>query len=217
MFKSFVLYTDKLDELNHFYHHLLGLPIIEKADNFFSLRIGTSTLTFKQSEGNSIYHFAFNIPGNHIPSAKRWLSDHVTLNKEDGKNEVYYKSFDADAIYFSDPVGNVVEYIGRRTVQYEGEFSIHSLINISEVGITTPYVMDVGQKIMQLGIPARNEKPLIADSLNFLGMKGTYLVLVPPNRKWYFSEVMSKTSPLEITLTNNRKITLTKGGQLIDE
>src|SRR5690625_4251509 len=114
MFKSVVLYTNKLIELKNFYHHLLEFPISEKGDHFFSLRIGTSTLTFKQSEEKSIYHFAFNIPGNHITTAKHWLSERVSLNKEDGKDEIYYKSFNADAIYFNDPAGNIVEFIGRR-------------------------------------------------------------------------------------------------------
>ncbi|AOV07174.1 hypothetical protein [Sporosarcina ureilytica] len=214
MFKSVTLYTDQLVEMKNFYHNLLEIPIIEKGKNFFTLSIGTSTLTFKQSEGNSIYHFAFNIPGNHLTSAKRWLTERVSLNKEDDKDEIFYKNFNADAIYFDDPSGNIVEYIGRRTVIHDGEFSIQSLINISEMSVTTPYVKIVGQQLMEIGIPTFHNQSLQEDDLNFLGMDDTYVVLVPPNRTWYFSDVKSKTDPLEIKFTSNREIIITKDGRL---
>ena len=173
-------------------------------------------MTFKESHLPAAYHFAFNIPGNHMAEAKKWLQIRVELNHEDGNDEVYYKSFDADAIYFDDPAGNVVEFIGRRTRNSPGNFTINSLMDISEMSITTPYVSEVALKLQGVGLTSRNNNPIEPDSLNFLGQDDTYIILVPPNRRWYFSNKVSETYPLEIELVNDRSILIDKTGIIIN-
>ena len=188
------------------------MPVIDEGVESFTLQIGRSTLTFKESRLPAAYHFAFNLPGNHMAEAKNWLQARVKLNREDGNDETYYKSFDADAIYFDDPVGNVVEFIGRRTKYGEGEFTINSLLDISEMSITTPYVPEVAEKLQEVGVTSRNNKKIEPDSLNFLGKDDTFIILVPPNRRWYFSNKVSETYPLEIELVNGNSFLIEKKG-----
>jgi len=212
IFKAVTLHTNQLNELKDFYQNTLDMLVVDETLDFFTLQIGKSVLTFKESHLPATYHFAFNIPGNHMSEAKKWLQARVKLNQEDGNDEIYYKSFDADAIYFDDPAGNVVEFIGRRTKYSEADFTISSLLDISEMSITTPHVLEVAEKIQELGVTSRNHESVEADSLNFLGKYDTYMILVPPKRRWYFSTQISETFPLKIILLNGHSILIDKNG-----
>lgn len=216
IFKAVTLHTNLLNKLKVFYQNILEMPVIDEGVDSFTLQIGRSSLTFKESRLPAAYHFAINIPGNHMAEAKKWLQTRVELSQEDGNDEMYYKSFDADAIYFDDPAGNVVEFIGRRTKYSEGDFMINSLLDISEMSITTPYVPEVAEKLQEVGVTSRNNKTIEPDSLNFLGKDDAYIILVPPNRRWYFSEKVSETYPLEIELVNDLSILIDKNGNIIN-
>lgn len=214
MFTSVTLYTDRLEAMQHFYTTLLSFPLLEHTVDHFSVQVGSSSLTFKRSDQSAFYHFAFNIPGNQMPSAKTWLQSRTELNVENGKDEIYYESFNADAIYFEDPAGNVVEFIGRRHRQRDGIFSPASLLNISEVSVTTPYVTDVGESLQTDGMPVLSKTGIDPDGLNFLGTGDCYIILVPPNRRWYFSTYSSVVHPLEVTLRSGKTIIVNEKGKL---
>lgn len=200
--------------MQHFYLKDLEFPLTESTMDSFTIQCGESTLTFIHSDVPAAYHFAFNIYGNQMASAKDWLAGRVFLNLEDGKDEHYYKSFDADAIYFEDPAGNVVEFIGRRYRKTIGDFTTSSVLDISEVSITTPFVTDTAKKIAKHGIQSRNDNPIKSESLNFLGAEDSFIILVPPNRRWYFSRKMSITCPLEIELFDHNRILVDFDGNI---
>lgn len=206
MFKSITLHTNKLTEIQHFYLIVLQFRLINSTVDSFTIQVGESSLTFFQSEEPARYHFAFNIPGNQVQFAKTWLDGRATLNLENEENEIYYESFDADAIYFDDPAGNVVEFIGRRNRKTIGDFTASSIFNISEISITTPLVKDAAHKLELFSINSRNDNVIEPESLNFLGEGDTFIILVPPNRRWYFSDKMSITCPLVIELFDYRRI-----------
>ncbi|GGA44913.1 glyoxalase [Psychrobacillus lasiicapitis] len=214
MFRAVKLYTDKLKQLKGFYGNVLGLTILESGDEFFKLSIGTSTLTFQESSHNTAYHFAINIPGNQFTLAKHWAKERVTLNREDAVDEIYYSRFNADAFYFEDPAGNIIELIARRHVDKWSDFSIDSLINLSEVSITTPFVQEVGEQIQAIGVHVSGHVDIDPKELNFLGSKDTFILLVPPNRRWYFSKKISITSPIEIELTDGQTISISEDGKI---
>lgn len=213
MFKKVTLYTSKLKELKGFYEYQMGFRIIEEDETSFVLAIGDSQLVFQESERAGVYHYAFNIPGNQFTLAKGWASSRIDLNRQEGMDEIYYANFNADAFYFQDPVGNVVEFIGRRNIDRLGNFTVDSLLNISEVSITTPFVEEVGRQIEDMDIPVRGNKGIDANSLNFLGQGDAFIILVPPKRTWYFSKQKSETHPLSIELTDGRQIHITEEGK----
>ncbi|WP_277583996.1 glyoxalase [Psychrobacillus antarcticus] len=214
MFKRVTLYTNQLKQLQGFYGNVLEIPIDESTDEYFQLTIGTSTLIFRLSELQTSYHFAINIPGNQFTLAKHWAKERVLLNRENSLDETYYARFEADAIYFEDPAGNVIELIARRNVDKWSDFSIESLLNLSEVSITTPFVEEAGEKLKEIGIPVYGHVQIEPEELNFLGKKDTFILLVPPNRQWYFSRRMSETSPLEIVLEDGKEILVNREGKI---
>ncbi len=217
MFKIVTMYTNRLQELRGFYENVLEFQITEAGDHYFQMDIGESKLVFKESGHASLYHFAINIPGNQYTLAKLWAKERVLLNREDGLDDIYYARFDADAFYFEDPAGNVIEFIARRHVDKWSDFTIESLLNVSEVSITTPFVKEVGEQLQALGISVSGHVSIEPEELNFLGRKDTFILLVPPKRRWYFSKRMSVTSPISIQLTNGKSITVLETGELSEE
>ncbi|WKA58974.1 serine hydrolase [Planococcus shenhongbingii] len=212
MFKKVTLYTNRLKEMKGFYEYQMGFRIVEEDDTSFTLAVGDSQLVFQASERPAIYHFAFNIPGNQFTLAKGWASSRVTLNRQEGMDEVYYANFNADAFYFQDPAGNVVEFIARRHIDRMGNFTVDSLLNISEVSITTKHVKEVGEQIEAMDIPVRGNKGIEPHALNFLGQGDAFILLVAPKRTWYFSKQKSEVHPLSIELMDGRQIGITEEG-----
>lgn len=213
MIKSVTLYTNNIKALRRFYGNVLELDLTDVAPEHFTVRFGESHLTFKHTEQPAFYHFAINIPGNQFSMMKYWITDRLTLNREEGRDEVYFPSFDADSMYFEDPAGNIVELIGRRKRDLFGDLTKESFLNISEMSITTPHVVEVGDQLQDLGIPLRNGTEVEPNELNFLGRGDTFIVLVPPGRRWYFSKKTSETFPLEMTW-NDEVIKLDEEGKL---
>jgi len=213
MIKSATLYTNNLKALRRFYGNVLELDMTEATAEHFTVRIGESYLTFKHSEQPAFYHFAINIPGNQFSMMKYWITDRITLNREEGRDEVYFPSFDADSMYFEDPAGNIVELIGRRRRDLFGDLTKESFLNISEIGMATQHVVEVGDQLQDLGIPLRNGTEVEPNELNFLGRGDNYIVLVPLDRRWYFSKKVSESYPLELTW-NDTHIKLNDEGKL---
>src|SRR5690625_291004 len=212
MFNSVLLYTNQLKELRRFYMNILELNITDETEEAFSIDIGTSKLTFKQSDKPCFYHYAINIPGNQFSMLKHRIKERIPLNRERGIDEVYFSSFDADSMYFEDPAGNIIELIGRRKRDLFGDPTFaESFFNISEVGIVSSHLDDLSEEFQDIGLPLRGTE-ISYDSVNFFGREESFIVLVPPERKWYFSEQMSEVFPLEIELTNGYHITINEEG-----
>lgn len=216
MIKSATLYSNNIKALRRFYGNVLELDMTESTLEQFTIRIGESHLTFKQTDKPAFYHFAINIPGNQFSMMKYWITDRITLNREEGRDEVYFPSFDADSMYFEDPAGNIVELIGRRKRDLFGDLTKESFLNISEIGMATPHVVEVGDELQDLGIPLRNGTEVEPDELNFLGRGDNFIVLVPPGRRWYFSKKVSEVYRLELTW-NDTHIKLDDEGKLSSE
>lgn len=214
MFQTVALYTNQLKQLRRFYMNVLELEIADSNDEYFIVNIGSSQLIFKQTEKDAFYHYAINIPGNQFSIIKHQLKERLTLNKERGIDEVYFSSFDADSMYFEDPAGNIIELIGRRKRDLFGNPSFkESFINISEVGIVTEKLEEVSDELQDIGIPLRGVT-INPNSVNFLGRDDTFIVLVRPGRRWYFSEQTSEIHPLEMTLTNKQQISINEKGNI---
>jgi len=212
MFNSVLLYTNQLKELRRFYMNILELNITDETEEAFSIDIGTSKLTFKQSDKPCFYHYAINISGNQFSMLKHRIKERIPLNRERGIDEVYFSSFDADSMYFEDPAGNIIELIGRRKRDLFGNPTFaESFFNISEVGIVSSHLDDLSEEFQDIGLPLRGTE-ISYDSVNFFGREESFIVLVPPERKWYFSEQMSEVFPLEIELTNGYHITINEEG-----
>ncbi|MEH7225286.1 VOC family protein [Bacillus sp. JJ1566] len=211
--KLLILQTVRIKEMKKFYVDLFGFPLVKEEKNRFRIAVGSSELEFTSEnvKGNPYYHFAFNIPSNKFNEAKEWAKERVQLNTEDGDDEAYFSFFDAHALYFDDPAGNIVEFIARNTSEKGTKpFSIESVLNISEIGLTVNDAISVGNRLIDLGINKRDNEPISQTSLNFMGekSKGIFIILNQPGRRWIFSDKASAVYPIEIHTTDGSRITV---------
>lgn len=210
-----VLYSNTLEEIREFYINTLDFPLLHSSEVSFSIQVGESALEFRKNSSNSkpFYHFAFNIPSNQFSEAKEWAKKKVVLNIEDGVDEVYFSRSNAHSFYFMDPAGNIVECISRHTVSPENNkpFSIDSILNVSEMSLTTDEILKVGDQLIEYGIPVRDGEAL-RDGFQFMGENGVYLLLGPSGRRWFFSDVDAEVHPLMIEIDHEKQIEINRQG-----
>ncbi len=200
--------TAALDRVVEFYHHRLEFPCVGTPDKAY-FQAGDSQLVFSENAGFAgLYHFAFNIPSNQIREAMAWLErrgvDLIVNDK--GENLIDFSSWHAEAAYFYDPAGNIVEFIARRDLQNESEhpFGAASIMEISEVGIVTDDVLAWNERAGQVyGIPPFDKQKPNAD-FSALGSDMGLFIVVPPGRNWLLTDIPAAKSPLEVTFENDR-------------
>jgi catechol-2,3-dioxygenase len=134
-----------LSAAHTFYAETLGLPLLRHTDHEVAFQVGWSTLSFVvgHTQPNAAYHFAFNVPENQLELGKAWIGARTPVMVHEGQDTFYFDSWNAHAIYFDDPFGNVLELIARHNspTASDAPFSIASLLCISEIGLPTADVL----------------------------------------------------------------------------
>lgn len=151
----------QLTDMKAFYCDLLGLPILCDTADAFTIAGGATRITFSRSRGVStpFYHIAFNIPKNKILSAREWQRQRTPLLKAPEKHldpaypgDVrYFSHWNAHAVFFLDPAGNVLEYIARHDLNYSaaGPFSSADILYASEIAFIVDDVSKAATKVKQ--------------------------------------------------------------------
>ncbi|WP_144569193.1 VOC family protein [Bacillus pseudomycoides] len=210
------LYSNALEEMKDFYLNKLDFQLLHSSEMSFSIQVGECELEFRKNNLNSkpFYHFAFNIPSNQFSEAKEWAKKKVVLNVEDGEDEVYFSRSNAHSFYFMDPAGNIVEFISRHTTSPESNepFSVHSILNVSEMSMTTDQVLAVGNQLIEYGISVRDGEAL-SDGFHFMGENGVYLLLGPSGRRCFFSALDAEVHPLLIEIDSEKQIEINRQGE----
>ncbi|MFE4812410.1 VOC family protein [Peribacillus simplex] len=209
------LYSHAWEEMRNFYVDVLGFELLSQTDDVFEIKAGESVLEIKRyhHKEKPFYHFALNIPTNLFTSAKAWAKSKVELTIEDDYDEVYFSHLDAHAFYFTDPSGNIVEFISRYSVSPKSEdnyFSAQNVLCISEINITTDEVRALGNQLISNGVPIRNGESISESGLNFMGEyeAGSFLLLGPRKRRWIFSDKESEIFPLSIVINQQLDISM---------
>ena len=218
-FKKVSLQTKDLDGMKDFYKNILGCKVETELAQSFEVKFGYTTIEFndQNTEGNPFYHFAFDIPSNQFSEAKEWVLKRVALSTEDGKDDVYFENIKAHSLYFEDPAGNIVEFISRTEDNPTSEtpFSINNIIQMSEMSLVVEDKITVAEELKKAGIIDRNGNEINPAGLNFMSDKNglVFLLLVHPNRRWYFSKKDAVIFPMTITLQNGIKLGIDENNQ----
>ncbi len=202
--------TNDIKKTRTFYQSVLDLFILKNDQNSVMIRVGDSVLKFVgDSQFNSIYHFAFNIPENQLEEAIKWCKNKVDLIPIEDKNVItHFENWNAHAVYFYDNNGNLLEFIARHDINNEqgGKFTGASILNISEIGIVTENPLELGNKLIaehQLHFFSKNAN---SEVFSAIGDNEGLLILVRPNRNWYPTQTPSESNATEITIENNESI-----------
>jgi hypothetical protein len=205
-------------DLVEFYGLQLGLERID--DGGFV--IGSSELELVPRGGEPFYHFALLVPGDRFDTAVEWTRALVDLlpEPETGAEVFAFPAWNAQAIYFHDPAGNIVELIAHRDIGEtgtEGPFASSELLGFSEVSLVgDPATMARGLEQLRLHLwDGTLEKP---GRLAFVGERGRTLILCPEGRGWlptgrgaepYSVEALLSGEPAGEVAVNGHRITRT--------
>jgi catechol 2,3-dioxygenase-like lactoylglutathione lyase family enzyme len=180
-------------DLRGFYGGGLGLPVEGE-----EIVVGETRLRFALEAGGAFYHFALLVPGDRFDAALDWAQERVEL-----LGDVFeFENWDAKAVYFHDPAGNIVELIAHRGLEENGRsgpFVGEELVGFSELGI----VGDPPSLLSQLeaqGLELWSGTVDEPDRLAFVGEKGRTLILAPPGRGWLPTDRPAEPHPVEYVL-----------------
>lgn len=198
------LETHCLDELKTFYTRTLEMPLLKEQKRYFVFQAGMTTVKFSRAhkEDKPFYHFAFNIPENQLQEAKAWLSGRVKLIEKDGRDEFRHETWNADALYFYDPAGNIVEFIARHNLKNRSEepFSGKSILSLSEIGYPVEDVRLFSEHIKQelnLRLWDGDERQFAA-----VGDEEGLFIIVTQKRAWFPVDKPAETHPVTVDVSS---------------
>lgn len=176
-----------------FYRDVLGLPLDGDA-----IRIGETVLRFAPRDGEPFYHFALLVPGDRFDAALAWARATVEV-----LGDVFdAEAWDARAVYFHDPAGNIVELIAHHELEQNGragDFSAHELVGFSELGIVGD-PLELLRRLEAVGLRMWDGTIEEPGRLAFVGEQGRTLILAPTGRGWMPTERPAEPHPVELVL-----------------
>ncbi len=176
-----------------FYADVLGLRLDGEA-----IQIGETQLLFEPDESGAFYHFALLVPGDRFDAAHSWAEQRVEILGDVFEAEAW----NARAVYFYDPAGNIVELIAHGGLEENGRsdgFAAEELVGFSELGI-------VGDRELQLrmletrGLSIWDGTIKEPDQLAFVGERGRTLILAPTGRGWMPTGRPAERHPVEFRI-----------------
>ena len=191
-----------LQEQKYFYTRKFEFEVLDESEEHLTLKMGSTHLTFRENRLNkAYYHFALDIPYDSVNKAAKWLDKRVEIiETEDGPIKDF-SSWEALAVYFLDPAGNIVEFIGRKRIKSEARtvFNEKDVINISEVGLPVNNVIETFNLIHQeTGIEKFDCK---SSTFCACGDDHGLFIIVDKNEKmWYPTDEAAKVFPLEVVV-----------------
>lgn len=183
-----------LDALSGFYREQLGLD---------GLRIGETRLEFVPEAGEPFYHLALLVPGDRFGAALEWARERVQLlpGPQGGDVVFDFPAWEAQACYFHDPAGNVIELIAHGGVEESGArgpFGGEELLGVSEVGLVGDTAA-LAAALREIGLELW-AGDLGPEGLAFVGERARTLILCPPGRGWLPTGRPAEPHPVEAVL-----------------
>jgi len=208
------LKTHDLNALRGFYVDLLDIALLDEMyGEYFTVDAGETRLRFDQGDEDEIYqyHFAFNIPHNQLADAKAWLAQRTRLIEHDDEDEFEYTSWQATAIYFRDPVGNVGEFIARHAVDNDSSipFSGQSIRRVSEIGLVVDSV-SAARDLLRARLQPALDLPIWKEGdaqFSALGDNLGLFILVAEGRTWFpTADARARSAPVQMRIYGDQHL-----------
>jgi hypothetical protein len=171
--------------------------LLPELEQFYDGMTGETALRFVAGEGEPFYHFALLVPGDRFDAAHAWAKGSFEL-----VGGVFaFENWDARAVYFLDPAGNIVELIAHRGLDdngREGEFGAEEIVGFSELGL----VGNRAERLRALRLPLWAGTLDDPDRLAFVGEKGRTLILAEVGRGWLPTGRPAEIHPAEFELAD---------------
>jgi catechol 2,3-dioxygenase-like lactoylglutathione lyase family enzyme len=194
-----------------FWRDTLGLRVDEDPEGGVAVHLRRSVISFARAEPGREprYHFAINIPRFRAQDAVAWLRARVdALPFDDGELVVRFDFIAADAVYFLDPDGNVVELIARDALPNDdaSPFGPASLLEVSEIGIAATDVPATRDAVLAaLGAPVF-WGGLDDEGLTAIGDGAGAVLISPVGRGWIPTGLPALPQPTTIVAAGPRDV-----------
>jgi catechol 2,3-dioxygenase-like lactoylglutathione lyase family enzyme len=166
-------------EVAAFYEEGLGLPLAGP----LAFQVGETELAFRPAGGEAFYHFAFLVPGDRFEAALEWAEARTTILPP---GVFDFDFWDAQACYFHDPAGSIVELISHRPMAPSGKsgaFGPEELVGLSEVALVGDPKALAAALYGRLGLEVWSGS-VDEGALAFVGEQARTFILAPPGRGW---------------------------------
>jgi hypothetical protein len=173
------------------------VALLPELDRFYDGMTGETNLEFSAGEGEPFYHFALLLPGDRFDAAHRWADERFELLG--GVFE--FENWDARAVYFHDPAGNIVELIAHHGLEENGrtgEFGPDEIVGFSELGV----VGNRAENLRMSRLPLWSGMIDDPERLAFVGEKGRTLILAEEGRGWLPTGRPAEIHPVEFELSD---------------
>jgi catechol-2,3-dioxygenase len=205
--KEIVVSTNNISQTKSFYTDTLQFKVSHQTDTCVSFNAGTSILTFQQDDQvpDPVYHFAFNIPQHQLQEAMNWLTGKAQLLPITDNNTIAdFSHWNANAIYFYDNNGNLLEFIARHDLVNDtnAPFFASSIECISEIGLVADQVPAYTDHLIttyQLSVYAKQPRN---DKFTALGDDHGLLIIVEAGRNWFPTTIPAGKFPVKIVIGN---------------
>lgn len=198
----------KKDEL--FYDKILQLELLEKKMDSVTFRVGSSKLTFRESNKEDIqHHFAFNIPNNRLNEAIQWLSSRLNLIKNSNDSPItHFESWNAKSVYFYDYNLNILEFIARSDLHNSSlkPFDNSSILAISEIGIIAEKPLSLAEELVNKYQLDYFEKGPKRENFVVLGDDNGLIVISEKGRHWFPTNHPASKQTVKVKLQNIDRI-----------
>jgi hypothetical protein len=167
----------------HFRKVRLRAPahLLADLDEFYNeIETGETELEFVPGEGEPFYHFAFLAPPESF------------VGIGPAKEVFDFPAWDARAIYYEDPAGNIVELIEHR--------GLPGPLGMSELGLVGDTTA-MADGLRPLGLELWDGTLDEPGRLAFLGDRGRTLILSPETRGWMPTGRPAERHPLELEIS----------------
>jgi len=203
------IFSSQIEKQYQFYCDQLRLSCIEKDDNFFCIKVGSSLLQIQKNNEDvrSGYHLAFNIePSLYLEAASFLQGQQIQLLESENKVLIDFPDWKARSIYFRDAEQNILEYIARYNLphhQYDRLFGAGDILCISEIGVPVNE-----PKEFISSIKSNTEIEIwksYGQSFNAMGDEEGLLIVVPEKHKWFPTDTLAVQLPAEISINQEGK------------
>lgn len=194
------------DALDRFYDGRLGLGRVGIEDGGSRFATGAASLSFLEgpAAARPFYHVALLVPGNRFDAAQRWVSAAAPLLPYEGETRVRFDDWDADACYFLDPAGNIVELIAHHGIAestQRGSFDAGEVRGISEIGIVGAAPAAAIAPLQRAGLPMwSGDAPARGEVFAFVGRKAHTVILCSAGHPWLPTGRPAEIHPLTTTI-----------------
>ena len=199
------LHTSNLGRTLDFYENTLGLTLAECPSERLTFTVGRSRLVFLPSRRGRapFYHLAFSVAHHQFEAAVAWLEQRTAILPFCGDHRIAeFPTWEARAVYFHDPDGNILELIARQALPAAPtpRFVRTPIVGLSEIGLVADDVALACQALHEhYGVPYFARGPYLRDFAAMGDDEGLFIVC-QTGRGWWPTLRPAERHPLEVAI-----------------